>query len=174
MMERKETLAEILTEENENLYEANKYALYTDYNTSREMMYKVCAFNRKLIETIETLENKVNELEKELHPEIKSYTILSNSVDEGNWFFMTIMNGGVEYKIEAKIFEEPHEKYGLPQSGNRISKFFVKDMTNNKTIVMSDRGYISGEENLKDPLILAFVEEILKYADSKFQKNINE
>ena len=81
---------------------------------------------------------------------------------------------GCEYKIEAKVFREPNEKYGLPESEYRISKFFVKDKTNNKTIVMSDRGYLVGEENLQEPLIKSFIKEALDYSDQEFEKCMAE
>lgn len=177
MTERKETLAEILTEENENLYEANKYAIYTDYHTSREMLYKVCAFNRKLIESISSLEEKIAELENKLRGEKEetvSFEVLSKSAEEGNWFFLTALADGIEYKVEAKVAKEPEERYGLVQSGHRIVKFFVKDKTNNRTIVMSDRGYVAGEENLEKPLILDFIKTILEFADKEYEKCSSE
>lgn len=170
-MERKQTLTETLTKENENLYRANQVALYTDYNTSREMIYKVCAFNRTLIDTISNLETRIKELENKFEPEKEDipFEIFSRKTED-NWVMLGAFANGCEYKIEAKVFREPNEKYGLPESEYRISKFFVKDKTNNKTIVMSDRGYLVGEENLKEPLIKAFIKEVLDYSDKEFER----
>ena len=126
-MERKITITETLTNENENLYRANQVALYTDYNTSREMIYKVCAFNRTLIETISNLEKRIKELENKFEPEKEDipFEIFSRKTED-NWVMLSAFANGCEYKIEAKVFREPNEKYGLPEREKFIATNFIR------------------------------------------------
>lgn len=168
------TLAEELNCKNEKLYEDISYAIIHD-SMIRESFFRIVNMNKELISTIGTLENKIVELERKLNKdEKKNFTVLSCGTDEGNWVFMDVFCEGITYKVEAKVFEEPNDKYGLPESDYRISKFFVKDKTNNKTLVMSDRGYLVGEDNLKNSLVQDFIKTILIYADEEFEKCMTE
>lgn len=169
-----------LTEElnccNEKLYEDVSHAIIHD-SMIRECFFRAINFNRELIKTIEELEKRVLELEEKIkspEEENTKFSIISSGVDEGNWFFMDAFCNGITYKVEAKIFKEPNTKYGLPESDYRISKFYVKDKTNNKTIVMSDRGYLVHEDNLKRPLIKEFIKTLLEYSDKEFEKCMAE
>lgn len=168
------TLAEELNDKNEKLYEDISYAIVHD-SMVRECFFRIVNLNKELISTIETLENKIAKLEENLvNQKQKNFTVLSLGTDEGNWVFMDAFCEGITYKVEAKVFKEPNDKYGLPESDYRISKFYVKDKTNNKTLVMSDRGYLVGEDNLKNSLVQDFIKTILEYADEEFEKWLAE
>ena len=167
----KVSLSEELNCFNEKLYEDISYAIIHD-SMVRESFFRVVSFNRELIKTIEKLERRIAELETP--KEKKNFTIISQGFDDGNWFFMDAFCEGITYKVEAKVFKEPNEKYGLPESNYRISKFFVKDKTNNKTLVMSDRGYLVGEDNLKNALVQDFIKVALEYADAEFDNGMAE
>ena len=167
----KTPLTEELNSRNEKLYDDISHAIIHD-SMIRECFFRAIDFNRELIKTIEEFEKRVLELEEKnkVPEENTKFSIISSGIDDGNWFFMEAFCDGITYKVEAKIFKEPNTKYGLPESDYRISKFYVKDKTNNKTIVMSDRGYLVGEENLKEPLIKAFIKEVLDYSDKEFER----
>ena len=160
----KTPLSEELNFNNEKLYENISHAIIHD-SMIRECFFRIVNFNKELIETIEQLEKRIFELETP--KERKNFTVISQSFEDGNC-------EGITYKVEAKVFKEPNDKYGLPESNYRISKFFVKDKTNNKTLVLSDRGYLVGEDNLKNTLVQDFIKVVLEYADEEFEKCMTE
>lgn len=171
----KTPLTEELNSHNEKLYDDINHAIIHD-SMIRECFFRIVNFNKELIETIANLEKRVLELEEKIKvpEENTKFSIISSGIDDGNWFFMEAFCDGITYKVEAKIFKEPNTKYGLPESDYRISKFYVKDKTNNKTIVMSDRGYLVHEDNLKRPLIKEFIKTLLEYSDKEFEKCMAE